>query len=217
MLLCSWLFQLIYRRNTQGSICQCLNCSTVTLCPKAFQPVVERMLLICLCDTDMSHRKQDVCHWTFLSPWQPCLPMLPCLLLTVLLFPFKVWRTWWWATKVWALFLFHSAFSVFLFCSCFKPSLQRMGKCLQIIWLQIKYITSVHIFSCFFPFICLFDFGFLLWLLFSFILCTIISANKWDIRICDWKFPYIYKHMQLRVAIVKKNWEPSEVNIWYSV
>lgn len=33
------------------------------------------------------------------------LPMIPCSLLTVLLFSFKVWHTWWWATKVWALFL----------------------------------------------------------------------------------------------------------------
>lgn len=35
--------------------------------------------------------------------------------------------------------------------AAFKPSLQRMGKCLQFIWLQIKYITFVRIFSCFFP------------------------------------------------------------------
>ena len=130
MLLCCWMLQLIHRRYTQCSICKCLNCSSISLCPKAFQPRVERMLLICLCDTDTSHRKQDVCHWTFLSLWQPCLPVLPCLLLTVLLFPFKVWRTWWWATKVWALFLFHSAFSVFLFSSCFQTIAAKDGQML---------------------------------------------------------------------------------------
>lgn len=29
------------------------------------------------------------------------LPTIPCSLLTVLLFSFKVWHTWWWAIKVW--------------------------------------------------------------------------------------------------------------------
>lgn len=179
MLLCCWMLQLIHGRNTQCSTCKCFSCSSVSLCPKAFQPGVERMLLICLCDTDTSHRKQDVCHWTFLSLWQPCLPMLPCLLLTMLLFPFKVWRTWWWATKVWALFLFHSAFSVFLFSSRFQTIAAKDGQMLASYLAANKMHKFVHIFSCvFLPFICWFGIGLLLWLLFSFILALYLQINE---------------------------------------
>lgn len=147
-------------------MCWCLNCSFITLCPKAFQPRVERMFSICLCDTDMSHRKQDVCHWTFLSPWQPCLPMLPCLLLTVLLFPFKVWRTWWWATKVWALLLFHSAFSVFLFCSCFQTIAAKYGRMLgsDVAANEIHSFCSPYFSMVISALVCWFDVGLLLWL-----------------------------------------------------
>ena len=116
---------------------------------------------------------------TFLSLWQPCLPMLPCLLLTVLLFPFKVWRTWWWATKVWALFLFHSAFSVFLFSSRFQTIAAKDGQMLASYLAANKMHKFVHIFSCvFLPFICWFGIGLLLWLLFSFILALYLQINE---------------------------------------
>lgn len=39
------------------------------------------------------------------SMWQKNLPMIPFSVLTVLLSSLKVLRTWWWATKVWVLFL----------------------------------------------------------------------------------------------------------------
>lgn len=86
------------------------------------------------------------------------------------------------------------------FVAAFTPSLPRMGTCLQISWLQIKYILlftffSRVLFSLYVGLIC----GLLLWLsvfLFLFILCPVISENKWDIRTCDWKIPYIYQHIQ---------------------
>lgn len=55
------------------------------------------------------------------SVWHS-LPIIPCSLLTVLLFSFKVWHTWWWATKVWALFLFHSCLH---FSSSLSPCAQN--------------------------------------------------------------------------------------------
>lgn len=102
----------------------------------------------------MLYRKTRCLSQTiFLSLWQH-LPMLPCTLLTLLLFPFKVWRTWWWATKVWALFLFHSAFIV-SYCSVVASVLHcNDGQILlwNCVWLlilthyfsRIPYLFSVH-------------------------------------------------------------------------
>lgn len=45
-------------------------------------------------------------------------PMIPCSLLTVLLFSLKVWHTWWWATKVWAISLFLSFLHCLLCSHC---------------------------------------------------------------------------------------------------
>lgn len=127
----------------------------------------------------MSHRKHDVCHWRFLSPWQP-LPMLPCLLLTLLLFPFKVWRTWWWATKVWALLLLHSALSVFLLCSCFQTITAKYGRLLgsDVAANECHGFCS-HFFVGFSAF-CWLDVSLLLWHLFPSVPCTVTSANKSD-------------------------------------
>lgn len=160
-------------------MCLCINCSFTTLWPKTVQPRVKRTFLICLCDTDMSHRKHDVCHWRFLSPWQP-LPMLPCLLLTLLLFPFKVWRTWWWATKVWALLLLHSALSVFLLCSCFQTITAKYGRLLgsDVAANECHGFCS-HFFVGFSAF-CWLDVSLLLWHLFPSVPCTVTSANKSD-------------------------------------
>lgn len=60
--------------------------------------------------------------------------MIPCSLLTVLSFSFKVWHTWWWATKVWALFLLpaipplsHSLPSCFTnVCACASGAVLRL-------------------------------------------------------------------------------------------
>lgn len=58
------------------------------------------------CDTDI-HSAED----TSMS-LTDTLPIIPCSLLTVLLFSLKVWHTWWWATKVWAQFFPNSHSSI---------------------------------------------------------------------------------------------------------
>ena len=161
MLLWSWMLQLIRRRNTQCSICKCLNCSSVSLCPKAFQPGVERMLVICLCDPDTSHRKQDVCHWTFLSLWQPAslCSLVYCWLCSC--FPSRSGAPddgrprYGLCSFSTLLPVFSCSLSTLLpvfSCSlaAFTPLLQRMGECLQVIWLQIKCITLFTFFHMFF-------------------------------------------------------------------
>lgn len=167
MLLCSWIFQLIHRRNTRCSICKCLNCSSITL-PQSiptrswknafwFASVIQT----CLIGNKMSVT-EHFCHCD--NPAFPC-SLVYCWLCSC--FPSRSGAPDDGRPR-YGLCSFSTLLSVFS-CSvaAFKPSLQRMGKCLQIIWLQIKYIIFVHIFSCvFLPFVglilvCSFDFIFL--------------------------------------------------------
>lgn len=163
MLFCSSLSQLIHRRNTQGSLCQCLNYSSGTLCPKAFQPGVERMLFDLLLwyrpvsqENTMSVT-EHFCHCD--NPAFPC-SRVDCWLCSC--FPSRSGAPDDGRPR-YGLCSFSTLLSV---SSCFvaasAPSLQRMGQCLQIIWLQIKHILwfTFFFFSCVILFICRFDFWF---------------------------------------------------------
>lgn len=107
------------------------------------------------------------------------------------------------------------------FVAAFTPPLQRMGKCLQSIWLPMKHIFlfTFLFFPCVILFMCRFDFlvcSFDLFLfLVLFILCTVISENKWDVWMDLWLRTSVHLSASaiLRVVIVKKNQEPSPI-IW---
>lgn len=193
--------------------CKCLNCSSINLCPKAFQPGVERTFWFAsVIQTHLIGNlsvTEHFCHCD--SPAFPC-SLVYCWLCSC--FPSRSGAPDDGRPR-YGLCSFSTLLSVFS-CSlaAFKPLLQRMGKCLQVIWLQIKCITLFTFFHVFFSplfvglvLVCSFDFYFLH-------SCT-ISANKWDIRTCNWEFPSFISTYAVKGSYSKEN--QRAINIWKKI
>lgn len=167
--------------------------------PKHSNQGLKECFLICFCDTDMSHRKQDVCHGTFChrdSPAFPC-SLVDCWLCSC--FPSRSGAPDDGRPR-YGLCSFSTLLSVSsCFVAAFTPSPQRMAHACKLPGCKLNTYFCSHFF--FHVLISLYVgliLGLLLWLFsFLFILCTVILENKWDVRTCDWTFPYIYQHMQL--------------------
>lgn len=144
--LCSWMFQRIRKKSTAQRV-PCLSHGLQLFAPKHSNRGLNEcvglasVVQTCLIGSQMSVT-DHFCHRD--NPASPC-SLVYCWLCSC--FPSRSGAPDDGRPR-YGLCSFSTPLSVFsCFVAAFKPSLQRMGKCLRIVWLRIQYITFVHFFS----------------------------------------------------------------------